>query len=140
MTASVFNVCVRFLQLLGKIFHLSYEEISVVFNLWVQGAILLLSALLPALCSLIRYATAPGWSNLLLSCLLWINFGVWGTILYKLYLRYKGDMELAFIRCAEDLLRLSHEFGTTYKRLNVFVFILVWLCAMLINLSLLLLI
>lgn len=35
-----FGLCVLFLLLLGKLFGLTYKQISVVFNLWVQGAVL----------------------------------------------------------------------------------------------------
>jgi hypothetical protein len=34
-----FGLCVLFLLLLGKLFGLTYKQISVVFNLWVQGLI-----------------------------------------------------------------------------------------------------
>ena len=39
-----FGLCVLFLLLLGKLFGLTYKQISVVFNLWVQGAVLALSS------------------------------------------------------------------------------------------------
>ena len=42
-----FGLCVLFLLLLGKLFELTYKQISVVFNLWVQGAVLALSGLAP---------------------------------------------------------------------------------------------
>ena len=42
-----FRLCVLFLLLLGKLLGLTYKQISVVFNLWVQGAVLALSWLAP---------------------------------------------------------------------------------------------
>ena len=42
-----FGLCVLFLLLLGKLFGLTYKQISVVFNLWVQGVVLALSGLAP---------------------------------------------------------------------------------------------
>ena len=42
-----FGLCVLFLILLGKLFGLTYKQISVVFNLWVQGGLLALSGLIP---------------------------------------------------------------------------------------------
>ena len=42
-----FGLCVLFLLLLGKLLGLTYKQISVVFNLWVQGAVLTLSGLTP---------------------------------------------------------------------------------------------
>ena len=43
-----FGLCVLFLLLLGKLVGLTYKQISVVFNLWVQGAVLALSGLAPS--------------------------------------------------------------------------------------------
>jgi len=34
-----FGLCVLFLLLLGKLFGLTYKQISVVFNLWVWGSL-----------------------------------------------------------------------------------------------------
>ncbi len=42
-----FGLCVLFLLLLGKLCGLTYKQISVVFNLWLQGGVLMLSGLLP---------------------------------------------------------------------------------------------
>ena len=42
-----FALCVLFLQGLGKCFRLTYEQISVIFNLWIQGGVLVLSGCLP---------------------------------------------------------------------------------------------
>ena len=42
-----FGACVVFLLLLGKCLGLSYKQISVIFNLYTQGGLLLLSSLLP---------------------------------------------------------------------------------------------
>ena len=40
-------------MLIGKLCRLTYEQISVVFNLWLQGAVLTLSAILPAAMSIL---------------------------------------------------------------------------------------
>ena len=42
-----FGLCVLFLLLLGKLLGLTYKQISVIFNLWAQGAVLALSGLAP---------------------------------------------------------------------------------------------
>ena len=66
-----FGLCVLFLLLLGKLFGLTYKQISVVFNLWVQGAVLTLSGMAPfgiavykmmdspVSCCLPRFRTSP---------------------------------------------------------------------------------
>ena len=60
-----FMFCVGFLLLLGKLCGLTYKQISVVFNLWVQGAVLMLSGVAPAAAAI--YQLANGGS------LLWIT-------------------------------------------------------------------
>ncbi len=58
-----FGFCVMFLRLLGKLFGLTYKQISVVFNLWVQGGILALSGLAPfgiAVCKMME-SFSVGW-------------------------------------------------------------------------------
>ena len=47
-----FALCVLFLQGLGKCFGLTYKQISVIFNLWIQGGVLVLSGCLPFVQSL----------------------------------------------------------------------------------------
>lgn len=51
----LFRICVNFLNWLGKTTGLTYVEISVVFNLWVQGGLLVISALVPFIVALVRY-------------------------------------------------------------------------------------
>ena len=47
MKDSIFQLCVRFLERLARCTGLSYKQISVVFNIYFQGAVLMLSAFLP---------------------------------------------------------------------------------------------
>ncbi len=42
-----FGLCVLSPPLLGRLFGLTYKQASVVFNLWVQGAVLAFSGLAP---------------------------------------------------------------------------------------------
>ena len=42
-----FNICVHFLLGMGKVLHLNYVQISVIFNLWIQGTILMISGVIP---------------------------------------------------------------------------------------------
>lgn len=54
-----FALCVLFLRGLGKCFRLTYEQISVIFNLWIQGGVLVLSGCLPFVQSLMCPFQAP---------------------------------------------------------------------------------
>ena len=64
-----FNLCVLFLICLGKICGLTYKQISVVFNLWVQGAVLTLSGLAPFGITIYRLTEGVSLSRLLLALL-----------------------------------------------------------------------
>ena len=52
-----FGLCVLFLLLLGKLCGLTYKQISVVFNLWFQGALLTLSGVAPATSAIYKLCT-----------------------------------------------------------------------------------
>ena len=58
-----FGLCVLFLLLLGKLFGLTYKQISVVFNLWVQGGLLTLSGLAPLMVAVFKMSESfsMGW-------------------------------------------------------------------------------
>ena len=62
-----FGLCVLFLLLLGKLFGLTYKQISVVFNLWVQGAVLTLSGLAPLGTTVYRLTEEVSTDRLLLT-------------------------------------------------------------------------
>ena len=46
----IFGLCVTFLLMLGKCCGLNYKQISVAFNLWLQGGVLASSAICPSGC------------------------------------------------------------------------------------------
>lgn len=54
----LFMACVIFLETLGKCTHLSYKQISVVVNLWVLGAALLVMSIAPVIVCLIYVSEA----------------------------------------------------------------------------------
>ncbi len=54
MTDKIFMACVKFLEVLGKFMHMTYKQISVIFNLWVQGIVLLLASVAPLIVSIVR--------------------------------------------------------------------------------------
>ena len=59
MIGRLFNICVDFLNWLGKVAGLTYVEISVVFNLWVQGGLLVITALFPFVIAMTPFWTVP---------------------------------------------------------------------------------
>ena len=122
-----FGFCVMFLRLLGKLFGLTYKQISVVFNLWVQGGILALSGLAPfgiAVCKMME-SFSVGW--LALSAVLEIYGIAYVYAFIKMLRHYHLPFDAAFDLCVDDLLRLAKKWHTTYQIVNLLIFILFYL-------------
>ena len=122
-----FGLCVLFLLLLGKLVGLTYKQISVVFNLWVQGAVLALSGIAPF--GVIVYkmleSFSIGW--LFLS----IIFAIYGMVYVYAFVRMLKHYHLpfndSFDLCVRDLQWLARKWHTTYQMVNLLIFILFYL-------------
>lgn len=122
-----FGLCVLFLLLLGKLLGLTYKQISVVFNLWVQGAVLALSGLVPF--GVIVYklfeSFSVGW------LFLFIVFAFYGLVyLYafiKMLQHYHLPFNDAFDLCVRDLKWIAKKWHTTYYIVNLLIFVLFYL-------------
>ena len=122
-----FGLCVLFLLLLGKLFGLTYKQISVVFNLWVQGAVLTLSGLAPLGFTLykLQESLSLGWflGALVLAC----YGGVYVYAFIKMLRHYHLPFDDAFDLCVKDLMWLAEKWHTTYQMVNLLIFILFYL-------------
>lgn len=122
-----FGLCVLFLLLLGKLFGLTYKQISVVFNLWVQGAILALSGL--ALLGVVIYkmleSFSIGW--LVLSIISACYGIVYVYAFIKMLQHYRLPFNAAFDLCVDDLQRIARKWHTTYQIVNLLIFVLFYL-------------
>ena len=122
-----FGLCVSFLLLLGKLFGLTYKQISVVFNLWVQGALLTLSGLAPLGFTLykLQESLSLGWflGALVLAC----YGGVYVYAFIKMLRHYHLPIDDAFDLCVDDLMRIAKKWHTTYQMVNLLIFILFYL-------------
>lgn len=131
-----FGLCVLFLLGLGKLFGLTYKQISVVFNLWVQGAVLTLSGLAPAVACV--YKLAHGGSHLwmagVISFMAYAAIYVYGFV--RMLRHYHLPFEDAFDLCVEDLQVLSAKWHTTYEMVNLILFVLIFLVLIAINMFL----
>ena len=122
-----FGLCVLFLLLLGKLVGLTYKQISVVFNLWVQGAVLALSGIAPF--GVIVYkmleSFSIGW--LFLS----IIFAIYGMVYVYAFVRMLKHYHLpfndSFDLCVRDLQWLAKRWHTTYQMVNLLIFVLFYL-------------
>ena len=143
-----FALCVFFLRLLGKCLKLNYVQISVVFNLWIQGGILVLSAIMPLLQfydhSYVRMNLAPStiecfkcWGfhcvgvsfmNWILLLVFWLLYALIYVGLY-IWMRhhYHLPWDKAFNRCVGDLEVLAREWHCSYQLVNLVIFVFLFL-------------
>lgn len=122
-----FGICVLFLLLLGKPFGLTYKQISVVFNLWIQGAVLTLSGLLPFGIAIYNAFDSFSMGWLLLSIVLALYGFGYIYLLLTMLRHYHLPYEYAFDLCVEDLQWLARKWHTTYQIVNLLVFVLFYL-------------
>ena len=122
-----FGLCVLFLLLLGKLFGLTYKQISVVFNLWVQGAVLALSGLAPVVVAFFKMTESFSLGRLALS----VVFALYGIAyvygFIKMLKHYHLPFDAAFDLCVDDLKRIAVKWHTTYEMVNLIIFILLYL-------------
>lgn len=119
-----FGLCVLFLLLLGKLFGLTYKQISVVFNLWIQGAILTMSGMLP-------FVIAITWLSSVYYGLFVFIFALYGFFyvyfFVKMLRHYHLPFDYAFDLCVEDLQWLAKKWHTTYQIVNLIIFVVLFL-------------
>ena len=123
-----FGLCVLFLLLLGKLFGLTYKQISVVFNLWVQGGLLMLSGIAPLGAMIFRMCN-NGLTTIYI-------IGVVALAFYAyLYIRgftwmirhYHLPFNDAYYLCVRDLRWLARKWHTTYYIVNLLIFVIFYL-------------
>lgn len=131
-----FGLCVLFLLLLGKLFGLTYKQISVVFNLWVQGAVLTLSAFAPLGATIYLLTEEVSIGRLLLALLLFCYGTVYVYAFIKMLRHYHLPFDDAFDLCVKDLEWLAAKWHTTYHIVNLLIFILFYLILLGINIYL----
>ena len=122
-----FGLCVLFLLLLGKLFGLTYKQISVVFNLWVQGAVLALSGLAPFGIAVYKILESFSMWWLALSAVLLIYGIAYGYSFIKMLQHYHLPFNDAYYLCVRDLKWLARKWHTTYQMVNLLIFILFYL-------------
>jgi len=128
-----FGLCVLFLLLLGKLCGLTYKQISVVFNLWVQGGVLVLSGVAPL--GIVIYkmleSFSAGW------LVLAIILACYGIVYVYAFLRMLQHYHLpfndAFDLCVKDLQILAKKWHTTYQIVNLLIFVLFYLILLGVN-------
>ena len=122
-----FGLCVLFLLLLGKLCGLTYKQISVVFNLWLQGAVLLLSGLAPAAAAIYKCATSDSYMWYAVAISLTVYAALHGYGFINMLRHYHLPFDDAFDLCVEDLNKLAAKWRTTYQMVNLIIFVLFFL-------------
>lgn len=128
-----FGVCAGFLLLLGKCLGLSYKQISVIFNLHLQGGLLLLSGALPFLFICWSFANSPSWQMALAAFLALSYLSIYIVGFIWLVRHYHLPMEYAFDLCVSDLKWLASKWHLSYHAVNLIIFIFWWLSLVLMN-------
>lgn len=131
-----FGVCVLFLLLLGKLFGLTYKQISVIFNLWVQGAVLALSGLAPLGIAIYKILESFSVSWLVLAIILGCYALVYVYAFLKMLQHYHLPFNDAFDLCVRDLQWLAMKWHTTYQMVNLLIFVLFYLILLGLNIVL----
>lgn len=137
IVAMPFLLCAIFLLLLGKSLNLSYKQISVVINLWFQGALLVISSILP-LCGCLIKMSHRIEINLIILCLfflIYVLIYVWAFI--GMCNHYGKDMDYAFDLCVCDLKHIAQSWRMSYHAANLLIFVLIFCVIIAINIMLL---
>ena len=122
-----FGLCVLFLLLLGKLFGLTYKQISVVFNLWVQGAVLALSGIAPFGVAVYKFIESFSVSWMILTIILACYGLVYLYAFLKMLQHYHLPFNDAFDLCVRDLKWIAKKWHTTYYIVNLLIFVLFYL-------------
>ena len=122
-----FGLCVLFLLLLGKLLGLTYKQISVVFNLWVQGAVLALSGIAPFGVAVYKFIESFSVSWMILTIILACYGLVYLYAFLKMLQHYHLPFNDAFDLCVRDLKWIAKKWHTTYYIVNLLIFVLFYL-------------
>lgn len=126
----LFTLCTDFLEFLAQVFHTTYYRMSVYFNIYFQGGVLLLSALALLICSAV-VTYQDGFQTK-------TNFLMVYAIVQMLFIalafyRYRPPLDSAYYRCFYDLLTISMHNMVIYALVNILIFIVVYLLLLISN-------
>ena len=122
-----FMICAGFLLLLGKCLGLTYKQISVIFNLYLQGGLLALSGMMPLVAiiwNMLEHPSSIGWLLMLLA-IFYASIYVVGLV--GLLRHYHLPMNYAFDLCVDDLECVASKWHISYHAVNLVIFIGWWL-------------
>jgi hypothetical protein len=124
----LFDYCCQIMYALGNLLGLSYQEVCVIGNIYVQGALLVAAAALP-----LWYAYKQE-KHYLLKAVACVNVLCCAALVFYFCFRYAPPLAASFDRCVEDLKNLAVAWHTTYVVVNIVIFVFWWLCSIALNL------
>jgi len=119
----LFVICTTFLSWLGNRFGMSYKKISVWFNLYLQGGVVVIFSMMPSVASFVRALNNASLINILL-LIFFVCLSIVVTLLYiKMIKHYGNDIDEAFDKCVDELIALAAVFKISYQRVNIIIFV-----------------
>ena len=121
----LFEVCCKIMAGLGNLLGLSYKEICVIGNIYLQGGIWVLFAWIPTIV-LMRHKQTPLTKKLYF--ILALGYGLIHTMLFIMFCgRYSFPIIDGFDVCVKDLQHIARNYSTTYQAINIYIFVGGWL-------------
>ena len=111
----------------------NYVQISVIFNLWIQGAILTLSGLMPFCAQLVAMIEHPSWIGMLLLIVMGAYAVLYCLGYYSLLKHYGKNYYNAYNLCVQDLQYIAKRWRMSYWSVNILIFIIFWIILIAIN-------
>lgn len=103
----IFGLCFLFLTLVSKLTGLTYSEVSVYINLYLQGGILVISSFVILYNSIIRSIKKLNLKSMVILICSIIYFGIYLLLYYLLFQHYGLDTGKAFNLCQKELWELG---------------------------------
>lgn len=128
-----FLLCAGFLLLLGKCIGLCYKQISVIFNLYLQGGLLALTGMMPLAASVWKMTEYTDWSEWVLLSGSLSYASIYIVAFIGILRHYRLPLNNAFDLCVKDLNAVSAQWSISYHAVNLIIFILWWLALVGIN-------
>lgn len=124
----LFDYCCQIMYALGNLLGLSYQEVCVIGNIYVQGALLVATSAVPV------WFAFKQKSHYALKTVACVNVLCCSALVLYFCFRYAPPLAASFDRCVEDLKSLAEVWHTTYVVVNIVIFVLWWLASIFSNL------
>ena len=125
---TLFYLCCEIMHTLGNLLGLSYQEVCVIGNIYVQGALLVAASAVPL------WFAFKQKSQYTLKTMACVNVLCCSALVLYFCFRYAPPLAASFDRCVEDLKNLAAAWHTTYVVVNIAIFVLWWVASIFWNL------